>query len=511
MTHPDAIRQVVIVGGGTAGWMTAAALARVFGDRLAIRLIESELIGTVGVGEATIPQIRLYNASLGIDENEFLRETQGTFKLGIEFVDWARPGDRYLHAFGPVGGRELAPVPFHQYWLKRHLAGELSDIGEVTFNTVAARAGKFLRGANVENSPLSKVYHAFHFDAGLYAQYLRRYAEQRGVRRIEGEVVDVSLRGADGFIESVTLKTGERVAGELFIDCSGFRGLLIEQALKTGYEDWSDYLPCDRALAVPCESAGEPTPYTRATARSAGWQWRIPLQHRIGNGYVYNSDATSEDEACSTLLAHLDGKPLADPKPLRFVTGARKQFWNKNCVAIGLSSGFLEPLESTSIHFIQSAIARLVQYFPDRHFAPADIAEYNRQARTEIERSRDFLILHYKATERDDSPFWRRCRDLAIPDGLAHRIAVFKNHGRIVRDSEELFGEASWLQVYLGQRITPRGYHPYVDRLSATELRAMTDGIIQLHRDCVAVMPSHGEFLARACVAPTAASAAACA
>ncbi|MEO8012354.1 MAG: tryptophan halogenase family protein, partial [Dokdonella sp.] len=329
----EPIRKVVIVGGGTAGWMTAATLVKLFGDTLDVRLVESDEIGIVGVGEATIPQIRLFNATLGIDEDEFLRETQGTFKLGIEFVDWTRPGDRYIHAFGSVGGRDLGLVPFYHYWLRRQREGAALDLGSYTFNTVAARAGKFLRGTNVQNSPLSNVFHAFHFDAGLYARYLRRHAEPRGVRRTEGKVLDTQLRATDGFIEAIVLDSGERIEGDLFIDCSGFRGVLIEQALHTGYDDWSHWLPCNRALAVPCASVSPLTPYTRSTARSAGWQWRIPLQHRIGNGYVYCSDAISDDEAHATLLANLDGEALAEPRPLRFITGMRRKFWNRNCVA----------------------------------------------------------------------------------------------------------------------------------------------------------------------------------
>lgn len=353
------ITQIVIVGGGTAGWMTAAALSKVLTKEYSIRLIESEEIGTVGVGEATIPMIKLFNTALDLDEDDFVRQTKGSFKLGIEFADWGRIGDSYLHGFGKIG-QDLGLVAFYQYWLKMHQAGKAADLDEYSINTWAARHGKFMRAVSDRpNSPLADIAYAYHFDAGLYARYLRGYAQARGVQRIEGKVVDTELRGGDGFVEAVVLDRGERIAGQLFIDCSGFRGLLIEQALKTGYDDWSHWLPCNRALAVPCESAAELTPYTRSTARDGGWQWRIPLQHRTGNGMVYCSDHMSDDEAAAVLLANLDGKPLADPRPLRFVTGKRKQFWNKNCVAIGLSSGFMEPLESTSIHFIQSAIAKI--------------------------------------------------------------------------------------------------------------------------------------------------------
>jgi tryptophan halogenase len=496
------IREVVIVGGGTAGWMAAAALAKLLGPQLSIRLIESDEIGIVGVGEATIPQIRLYNATLGLDENDFIRQTQGSFKLGIEFVDWTRPGHRYIHAFGPVGGRDLGLVPFHHYWLKQHRRGLAGELGDYTFNAVAAWAGKFLRSANVPNSPLSNVFHAFHFDAGLYARYLRGYAEARGVRRIEGRIVDVALAPETGHVASVQLQSGERIGGELFLDCSGFRGLLIEQALKTGYEDWSHWLPCNRALAVPCASVSPLTPYTRSTARAAGWQWRIPLQHRIGNGYVYCSDHLSDDEATATLLANLDGEALAEPRPLRFTTGMRRRFWNRNVVALGLASGFMEPLESTSIHFIQSAIAKLIAFFPDRDFAPAGIDDYNRQLQFEYERSRDFIVLHYLATERPGE-FWRRCREMSIPDTLAHKLEVFRGTGRIAREHEELFTETSWQQVLIGQGVLPERWHPIVDLLDDREIASMVDGTRALLQRAAAAMPTHEEFIAKHCAART--------
>ena len=496
------ISKVVIVGGGTAGWMTAATLSKLFDRRLDIRLIESDEIGIVGVGEATIPQIRNFNATLGLDENDFLRQTQGTFKLGIEFVDWTRLGHRYIHAFGPVGGRDLGLVQFYHYWLKLRLAGEVGpDLGEYTFNCIAARKHRFLRGIRMENSPLSRIYYAFHFDASLYARYLRGLSEARGVVRTEGRIVDTVLRPEDGHIEAVVLASGERVAGELFIDCSGFRGLLIEQALKTGYEDWSNWLPVNRALAVPCASSEDFTPYTRSTARSAGWQWRIPLQHRTGNGYVYCSDFISDDEAAAVLLANLDGKALAEPRPLRFVTGRRRKFWNRNCVAMGLASGFMEPLESTSIHFIQSSITRLVQYFPDRRFDPALIDEYNRLVHFEFERARDFIVLHYKATERDDTPFWRRCRDMEIPDTLAQKMEIFRAGGRIHREHEELFTEESWTQVLIGQEVMPTAYHPMVDVLAPEQIRQMVAGVRGVLQRSADAMPSHREYIARNCQA----------
>ena len=499
------IRKVVIVGGGTAGWMTAAALSKLFERNLDIRVVESDEIGIVGVGEATIPQIRNFNLTLGLDENEFLRKTQGTFKLGIEFVDWTRLGHRYIHAFGPVGGRDLGLVPFYHYWLKLRLAAEVGpDLGDYTFNAIAARKHRFLRGSKLENSPLSRVYYAFHFDAALYARYLRGLSEARGVERTEGRIVDTVLRAEDGHIEAVVLASGEHVHGDLFIDCSGFRGLLIEQALKTGYEDWSRWLPVDRALAVPCTSSTDFTPYTRSTARGAGWQWRIPLQHRTGNGHVYCSDYISDDEAAAVLMANLDGKALAEPRPLRFVTGRRRKFWNRNCVAIGLASGFMEPLESTSIHFIQSSITRLVQYFPDRRFDPALIDEYNRLVHFEFERARDFIILHYKATERSDTPFWNRCREMPIPDTLAQKIEIFRGGGRIHREHEELFTEESWTQVLIGQEVMPGAYHPLVDAMPARQIREMVAGVRGVLERSADAMPSHAEYIARHCKAESA-------
>lgn len=492
------IDKVVIVGGGTAGWMCAAALSRLFGPRLDIRLVESDEIGIVGVGEATIPPLRLFNALLGIDEDEFLRETQGTIKLGIEFVDWTRPGHRYHHAFGPIGGRDLGQVPFHHYWLRARLGGRADVLDEYVFNSLAARANKFMRSvADMPNSPLGNIAHAFHFDASLYARYLRRFAEARGARRIEGRIVDTVLRGEDGFIEAVVLADGRRVDGELFIDCSGFRGLLIEQALHTGHEDWSPWLPNDRAFAVPCASSGRLTPYTRSTARSAGWQWRIPLQHRTGNGYVYCSDSISDDEAAATLLANLDGEALADPRPLRFTGGMRRRFWERNCVALGLACGFMEPLESTSIHFIQQGISKLVTFFPDRGFEQADIDEYNRQVQFEYIRARDFIVLHYKANARDDSPYWRRCREMAVPDTLAAKIELFRSHGRVFREHEELFTESSWIQVLIGQDVMPRSWHPMVDLLDDTEVARLLDGTQRVLRRSVEVMPTHEETIAK--------------
>ncbi len=498
---PSPLKSVVIVGGGSAGWMTAAALTHAVGQSCAITLIESEAIGTVGVGEATIPPIRHFNQRLGIDEATFVRETQGSYKLGIEFVDWGRLGHSYFHPFGQYGA-EFDSVPFYHHWMRESLEGRVDGpIDEFAMCWAMARAGKFTHPAADRRLIQSTFDYAYHFDAGLYAAYLRRFAERHGVARLEGRVMDVSLRGEDGFIEAVTLENGIRVEGELFIDCSGFRGLLIEEALEAGYDNWQHWLPCDRAVAVPC-AKGEFTPYTRSTARSAGWQWRIPLQHRTGNGYVHCSAFISEDEAAATLLANLDGKPLADPRTLRFITGKRRAFWKRNCVAIGLSAGFMEPLESTSLHLIQYAILRLIALLPDSAMSPLLSREYNAQTTMEYERIRDFLILHYKASQRQDSELWRYTAAMPIPDSLQYKIDHFRSHGMLVSDERELFANPSWIAVYLGQGIIPS---------RAPALASMRDGVPVAERlaqiraamaEAVAAMPSHAEFIARHCAAP---------
>ncbi len=456
------IRSIAIIGGGTAGWMTAAALANALQKSCAITLIESEDIGTVGVGEATIPAIRTFNDTLGIDEREFVRETKGSFKLGIEFVDWAKLGHRYFHPFGPHG-RAFDFLPLHQYWLKAREDGATESIDDYAMAWHLAREGRFTLPEQDPRSILSTFDYAFHFDAGLYAQFLRRYAEARGVTRLEGKVADVSLHGESGFVESVTMEDGAQIAADLFVDCSGFRGLLIEGALKTGYEDWSHWLPCDRAVAMPCENVGDPLPYTRSTAREAGWQWRIPLQHRTGNGYVYCSQFMDEGRAAELLSQRLDGKALGDPRPLRFVTGRRHKSWNKNVVAVGLSSGFMEPLESTSIHMIQANISKLLALFPDRDFDPATIAEFNRISSNETERIRDFLILHYKLTTRDDSELWRYTANMAIPGTLQWKIDHFRKYGRLVAAEMDLFAPPSWLAVHVGQFNLPERADPLID------------------------------------------------
>ncbi len=495
---PDPIT-IVIAGGGTAGWMTAAALSRFLETGFRIRLVESEEIGTVGVGEATIPQILLYNKALGLDEDDFLRATQGTFKLGIEFVGWREPGHRYMHAFGDVG-RDVGLIPFQHYWLRARKLGLAKPLAAYSLNEIAARSGKMHRGGAITASTIPAMPYAYHFDAGLYAAYLRRFAEQRGVERNEGRIVEAVRDGESGDVAAIVLQSGERIAGDIFIDCTGFRGLLIEQALETGFEDWSHWLPCDRAVAVPSRSGGAFTPYTRSTAQTAGWQWRIPLQHRTGNGHVFSSHHVSEDEATATLLASLDGEPIAEPRILRFVAGRRRQCWNRNVIAIGLSSGFLEPLESTSIHLIQSAISRLLKLLPGKSVRAADRVEYNRQADFEIERIRDFIILHYKLNQRPE-PFWQACRDMTVPDALSAKMELFAASGHIVREHEELFTEVGWLQVMAGQGLEPEGHHPLADQIPAGELGEYLEMIETLYGREADRMVSHEDFVARHCAA----------
>ena len=494
------IRSVVIVGGGTAGWMAAASLAKFLENmNVRIQLVESEQIGTVGVGEATIPPIMDFIRVLGIDENEIVRQIKATFKLGIAYRDWTRPGDFYFHPFGPTGAG-MGSISFPAYWLKMFLSGDAARLEEYSIQAMAAERNKFMRPVHAPNTPLNKITYALHFDASLFARYLRRYSEARGVMRTEGMIKHVSLRPEDGFIESLFLENGETIEGDLFIDCSGFRGLLIEQALKTGYEDWTHWLPCGRALVVQSEHAGPPPPYTLVTAREAGWQWRIPLQHRVGNGHVYCSGFTSDDKAADVLLSNLEGAPIGDPMPLRFTTGRRKKGWNKNCVALGLASGFLEPLESTSIHLVHRGIAMLLKFFPDRNFEQADIDRYNRIFEFEFGRVRDFLLMHYTHTERQGA-FWEHCRKIPLTDSLKEKIDLFRSHGRILREDTELFPIQSWLFVMIGQGIIPRGYDPLVDSLDPAKIKANLDAIRTTVKQCVDAMPGHKEFIEKNCAA----------
>ena len=494
------IRDVVIVGGGTAGWMAAAALSATMGDQLRIRLVESEEIGTVGVGEATIPAIRLFNGLVGIDENEFIRATQGSFKLGIEFIDWGRVGESYMHAFGQIG-QSLDLIEFWQYWLRGRREGVAGPIGDYSFNQEAARGMRFARVPRIPNSEIDGISYAFHFDAGLYARFLRGLAEANGVNRTEGLINAVTLDGESGHVASVTLRSGEVVPGELFIDCSGFRGLLIEQELKTGYVDWSHWLPCDRAIAVPTENVAAPRPYTQSIAHPAGWQWRIPLQHRTGNGHVFCSRYMSEDKATALLLKTVEGKPLADPRTIPFRTGMRARAWNGNVVALGLASGFIEPLESTSIHLVQNGIAKLLSHFPDRTFRQVNIDAYNRRIEYEYERIRDFIVLHYHANQRDE-PFWTYLREMEIPDSLRDKVELFRATGRIFREQEELFAEVGWFQVLTGQNVHPETYHPLADVLTREELAQFLGDIRTIVANNAARLPSHAEFIAATCAAP---------
>lgn len=493
--------RIVIVGGGSAGWMAAAALGRILGGEWPIALVESDAIGTVGVGEATIPQIRLFNEVLGLDEDEFVARTKGSFKLGIEFVGWqGGPHARYIHAFGHVG-RDLGLIPFHHYWLQARARGDAGQLEDYILSGAAARANRFTREDPLPSAPLGGAAYAYHFDAGLYAAFLREIAESYGVVRHEGRITEVEKDHSGEQVAAVRMEDGRRIEGDLFLDCSGFISLLLGKTLGVDYVDWSQWLPMNRALAVPCASVSPLTPYTRATARAAGWQWRIPLQHRIGNGHVYCSDYLSDDEAAAILLANLDGPALAEPRPLRFVTGHRKQFWKGNVVALGLASGFLEPLESTSLHLVQSGLKHLIDLLPREAIDPADVAAFNAKLTFEFERIRDFLILHYHANDRPE-PFWQRCREMELPDSLAEKLATFRAHGRIFRFNEELFSEQGWLQVMIGQGIIPRSHHPLADFPGDGQVDRYLAGIREVIQAKVARMPDHQLYLDRMCGSP---------
>ncbi|MCU6501706.1 tryptophan 7-halogenase [Rugamonas sp. A1-17] len=500
-THANAIRRIVVVGGGTAGWMTAAPLAQ----RLArhpsepceVTLVESPDIGTIGVGEATLPTIRVYNEALGLDGADFISKTQASFKLGIEFRDWGHIGNRFFHGFGDFGP-PLAGLGAHQHWLRMAQAfHNMPELENWSMPSVMARHNKFIP-PNEETPGMTDAYsYGFHFDAGLYANYLRDYAVARGVRRIEGMIVDVERHPESGFVTALKLRDGRRVEGDLFIDCSGFRALLIEGALDAGYEDWSGYLPCNSALAVPCAPVPQLTPYTRSTAQEAGWTWRIPLQHRTGNGHVYSNAFTSDEQARGTLLAGLDGAALDEPRQLRFVTGRRRQSWIKNVVAIGLSAGFVEPLESTSINLIETAVGKLLELFPDRDCRPELADEFNRVMRIRYESVRDFIILHYKLTKRDDSAFWHYCANMPIPDSLRHQIELFRQTGRVAIIDRGGFAEPSFVAMMMGLGVVPKRYDPLADR---ADLRVVHGHFAQLRdmiAQAVARMPTHGAHVAR--------------
>ncbi len=490
------IKKVVVVGGGTAGWMSAALLRKVLGAQMAIELVESDAIGIIGVGEATIPPIQNVNNVLGLDEAEFLRETRATIKLAIRFENWRVPGESYYHTFG-APGRSQAFCQFHHYWNRARQSGYQSNLWEYDLNYLCAEAGKFAR-MQVKD-PIWEMPYAYHFDSGLYGAYLRKYSEQHGVIRTEGLIEQVGIHPESGHVETLTLKNGRRVNGDFFIDCSGMRGLLIQQHLGTGYEDWIHWLPCDRAMAVPSQRFEKTLPFTRSIAHTAGWQWRIPLQHRNGNGLVYSSNHYSDDEAASILLSNLDSEALGEPKIIPFRTGRARKQWNRNVVAVGLSSGFLEPLESTSIYLIQSAIVRLLHLFPHAGVTPELVAEYNRQSQTEYELIRDFIILHYHVNERDDSQFWRDLRNMDIPDRLSQRLQLFRANGGLFQDQLDIFKDSSWLQVMLGQGIVPRDYHPLADNLTDVQLRESLEKIKKIKREPLPQMPEHDQFLEMYC------------
>ena len=498
----EIVRSIAILGGGTAGWMTAAALARSLNHAVAITLVESEDIGTVGVGEATIPSILRFNELLGLDENEFIRETMGTFKLGIEYVDWPALGHRYMHGFGRLRN-DVQLAPFEQIWQRLRRAGLAEDLPAYSVTKSAAYAGKFLRPRHdVPDSPLADIAYAFHFDASLYARYLRGYAERRGVQRIDGMVAAVQRSEPAGDVQALVLADGRRIEADFFVDCSGFRSRIIGQKFGIGFEDWSRWLPCDSAVAVPSEFTRPLLPYTRATARDAGWQWRIPLQHRMGNGYVYCSRYIDHEDASRTLLNHLGATALGEPRRLSFKAGVRAKAWVRNCVAVGLSGGFLEPLESTSIHLIQSAIGKLLTFMPSRTPSEADIAEYNRLVKHEYEHLRDFIVLHYHATTRRDTPFWQYCQSMDIPDSLKTKIDLFRQHGRLYEEPNELFAHGNWFQVMHGQGLAPSSYHPIVDVIAAEELSAYFKKIRTAVEQCLDYMPTHEEFISKNCRAP---------
>jgi tryptophan halogenase len=485
-----------VVGGGTAGWMTAAALARFCVPRMSVTLVESDEIGTVGVGEATIPSINTFNNALGLDEAEFLAATGGTYKLGIAFEGWGRPDQGYVHAFGLLGNA-LGVVPFHHYWLRGRALGLAKPLGHYVLHTLAIAGSRFAHINRAPDDPRPPMPYAYHFDAGLYAKYLRKYAEERGVVRQEGRINSVERNPENGDVAAVVLADGTRIAGDLFVDCSGFRGLLIEQELGAGFEDWSEWLQCDRALAVPCARVDPLIPLTRSIARPAGWQWRIPLQHRTGNGYIFSSRRISEDEAAATLLANLDGEAMAEPRLIRFTPGRRRKCWVRNVVAIGLSSGFIEPLESTSIHLIQTGVNRLLELLPAGDITDAQRDDFNQKAAFEFERVRDFIILHYHANQREGEPFWDELRTMEIPEPLQHKIDLFRSTGCTTYSLDELFDARAWIQVMIGQNIIPESWSPNADLLPVERLRQFLDGIERSHTQDVGRMSDHGAYVAK--------------
>ena len=496
------VRRIVIAGGGTAGWMTAAALGRFLRELpTTVTLVESDEIGTIGVGEASLTLLAHFNHMLGIGEDDFIRRTQGTFKLGIQFNDWRHKGHSSFHPFGAYG-RNIDLCEFHHHWLRARAAGQGGNLDDYNLNTVLALGNRFSPPVKDPPSPLSGLAHAYHFDAGLYARYLRDYAQARGVTRVEGRIIEVHQNPESGFVTGLSLQDGQRIDGDLFIDCSGFRGLLIEEMLKTGYVDWTGLLPCDRAVAVPSRrNEGPLTPYTRATARDAGWQWRIPLQHRTGNGYIYSSQHISDDKAADALLGALDGDALADPRVIRFFTGRRAKAWNRNVIAIGLAAGFLEPLESTSIHLIQKGVVKLLQCLPDMAFAPQLAEEFNRQTAYDYEDVRDFLVMHYKLTHREDTEFWRYNKHNAVSDSLCERIDLFAATGRLFINEHELFKTASWLAILTGWGVEPRAYDPMADALPFADVNQALIRMRTIIAQAATHQPDHAAFIDRFCKA----------
>ncbi len=493
MTTKEKIKRVVIVGGGTAGWMAAATLSKTLNKSVSVTLIESDEISTVGVGEATVPPLTLLNRYLEIDEKEFLSFVKGTMKLGIQFENWRSIDHSYIHAFG-YPGKSTWAASFQHFWRRGLELGIDFPLGAYSVEAQAALKHKF---AHLPNTPIS---YAFHIDAGYYAKYLAEYAARLGAQRIEGKVVNVKL-SEERSIESVLLDSGMCVEGDLFIDCTGMRALLIEQTLHTGFEDWSHWLPCDRAIAVQTESVREPRPYTRSIAHHAGWQWQIPLQHRVGNGIVYSSRYMSDDEALNLLNNNIEGRKINEPRVIKYRTGKRLKFWSNNCIALGLSSGFVEPLESTSIHLVQRGITRLVQMFPYDGINACDTDEYNEQMRIETDNIRDFIVMHYHLTERDDSPFWNFCRKMPIPVSLKDRLEMFSKTGKVFIKSNELFAESSWLQVMVGQGVLPQSYHPIANQLSDDDLKNFLLGLRNTISRTLEQMPSHQEYLNHYCKA----------
>ena len=488
-------QRVVIAGGGSAGWMTAASLSKLLGKSLDISLIESEEIGRIGVGEATIPPLRTFHELLGINEQDFMKATQATFKLGIEFKDWGKRENSYIHSFGDTG-KICWAAEFQHFWLAGLKKGIKAEFGAYCPEHAAAKAGKVL-GAND-----SRLHYAYHLDAGLYADYLKKMSIAKGVNRIEGKIIDVGIHPETGYIDTLTLDNGTLIEGDLFIDCTGFAARLIEGALNTGFESYGHLIPCDTAVAVQTEKAGLPRPYTQAMAHDFGWQWRIPLQHRVGNGLVFCSRYTSDEDAIAALMDNLESPAITEPKIFRYKTGRRLKGWNKNCIAIGLASGFVEPVESTAIHLIMASILRLMKLFPHEEISQANIDEYNNQTQEEMERIRDFIILHYKATERDDTAFWRYCQNMQVPQTLAHRMALFKKTARVSITQSELFRTDSWTQEMMGQGIIPENYHQIVDQMSEQELSKFLQSIKAQVDGQVQQMPSHQEFIDHYCKAP---------